>query len=213
VATTAVIPFGLAARADPDTGLRFDAVAVGLSVVAVTVVVMIIAVLCAWREVNTTVRPPRTRRLGARLRPVEWPAAFVGLSFAFDHGGGRRRSGGRIAVAGLAVAAAALVATFVFVASTTYLLETPKAYGWTWDVQVNADFLSRIAAIDGVASASEVGLASVSIGGASGAVRGVRTVSGSPPLRLLRGRPVKAPDEVVLGGRSMAMLGVDLVIA
>jgi hypothetical protein len=210
VATTAVIPFGLAARADPTPGLRFDAAAIGLSAVAVAFVLMLIADLCAWRAVNTTMRPLRTRRLGARLRPVEWPAAFVGLSFAFDRGGGRRRSGGRIAVSGLATAAAALVATFVFVASTTYLLETPKAYGWTWDLQVNADRLSRIAAEHGVASASEVRLASVSIDGAAGSVRGIRTVSGTPPLRLLRGRPVNGPDEVVLGGRSMAILGVDL---
>ena len=98
----------------------------------------------------------------------------------------------------------------MFVASTTYLLETPAAYGWTWDVQVNADVLPRVATLDGVASASEVRVAPVAVDGAAGSVRGIRLLSGAPPLRLLRGRLANAPDEVVLGRRSMAVHGVHL---
>jgi hypothetical protein len=210
VATTVFVPFGLAARAEPDPGVRFDMTAVLLGSVAVGILVMGIAGLCAWRVVDRGSRPARRVRSRRFAHPGEWPAALVGLSFAFDRDTSGRGAAGRVAVSGLAVAGAALVATFVFVASTVHLLETPSAYGWTWDVQVNSDVISRVATQDGVAGASEVRVAPLSVDGASATVRGVRVLSGAPPLRLLAGRLATGRDEVVLGERSMAALGVHL---
>ncbi len=210
VATTLFVPFGLAERADPETGVYFDAAVVGLSAATVAAIVMIVAVLCARRMVDRTVRALRSSRKRTFAHALSRPAAFVGLSFAFDGGADRRESGGRVAIAGLGFAGAALVATFVFAASTDHLLKTPSAYGWTWDLQVNTEVLARVAAENGVAGASEVRYAPVSVDGTSGSVRGVRVISGAPPMRLLRGRPVNARDEAVLGRRSMATHGVEL---
>jgi hypothetical protein len=209
LATSAFVPFGLAERADPDPGLRLDLPPVVLGGLAVVIVVLIAALACAWRLDRRT-RHAYGRRLGAFLHRGNSPTAAVGLTFAFDRGGHGRTGAGRGAVAGLAVAGAALVATFVFVASTTHLLDTPSAYGWTWDVQVNAEAIERVAAQPEVTAASVVRFAPVPVNGAPATVRGVRVLSGEPPLRLTRGRFATADDEVVLGAHSMDSLDVRL---
>jgi hypothetical protein len=209
-ATTAFVPFGVAERADPDPGVQLDAPSVVGGAVTIVAVVMLTAFVCAHRATAAGTRLRRASLLHSVVSRGNSPATVVGLTFAFDRGPQDSGRSGRIAVAGLALAGAALVATFMFVASSSYLLETPKAYGWTWDVQVEGEALDQVASRDEVAAASEVLVAGVTINDIPAEVRGVRTLSGPLPLRVVRGRAATGADEIAFGGRAMSALDVDI---
>ena len=122
----------------------------------------------------------------------------------------------RTAIAGVTVGIAALCAALTFGSSLTNLLDTPRLYGVTWNVQVysNVDFstpktqreLSGAArSTPGVAA---FGLGTVGLGLSVDGVAadGVAIYHGAVGPPILAGRAPSAPREIALGAQTLHQL-------
>jgi ABC-type lipoprotein release transport system permease subunit len=209
--STAFLPFGLARRADPSSGLRFDLWPVMLGAAATATVVVAAVAVLAFREIRRKdVGYVRRNGIVARLADAGLPVGpLVGVDLAV--GGGRTGSpaGNHFAAAAVAMASAAGVGALVLSASTDHLESTPAAYGWTWDYVVPdtaADSLADDPAVDMLAV---VTTGAISLDGRPILVRGMESIKGAPPVLISDGRP-PGKGEVVLGQRTMADLGVGI---
>ncbi len=115
----------------------------------------------------------------------------------------------------MAIAAAALTAATTFGANLDHLLSTPAQYGATWDLQlgqptfpdVTAQLLPGLAANPDVSDAAAGTLVQLQIGGRRVDAVAREQVKGALPYTVLAGRPATAPDEVVLGSKTLRSLG------
>jgi ABC-type lipoprotein release transport system permease subunit len=222
VAAAAFMPFGLAARAEPDPGLFIDAavVAIGAGLTALLVVALASATAArrmARASASSSAAPVGiVSRLSSRRLPV---GALCGVDLALGTGrGGRRsaaRSASRTAIAGVALATIAGVGALVLGTSVDQLVDTPKLFGWTWDYTTEAGAAQLLADDPSVESVGLVNAAAITIDGRPVTTRGIASLKGELPLTLIDGRPAQA-GEVVLGTRTMDDLGVgigDTVVA
>jgi hypothetical protein len=222
-AASPLLPFGVAGQAEPDPGLHFDALVLGLGSLAILVVVGTIVAFDAWRGA----RPPTDTR-GA-VRPTFLARALAGLGLAPPAGIGirmalERRSGQtsvpvRSSLLGAGVAVIGLVGVAVFGASLQHLHDTPANYGRPWDVGVvdvrsqpaqKGELCGRVrtrvardAAIDALANACTV---SVELNGRAVGAFGITSLIGSIDPTMLAGREPRAPDEVALGTETLDAL-------
>ncbi|MGH7359873.1 MAG: ABC transporter permease, partial [Candidatus Rokuibacteriota bacterium] len=136
-----LMPIGIAGRAEPDSGLSVDGVALGAGTVAVAVAVVALAALAAWRALRfapTSTGATWSAAITGRLaRAGLGPAPVTGVRLALTTGRGRTAVPVRAALLGTAVGLAGVVAVVVFGASLNRLLDMPGRYGWTWDVTVD----------------------------------------------------------------------------
>ena len=128
VASSALVPFGLAGKAEPDPGLRFDTAVVLIGAAVTCVLVLAIVALAAMRTMRRAAgaghTPPyRTR---SRLAELGLPVGpLCGLDLVL--GSGRRGRGvNQAAVVGTALAAMAGAGALVLTASTDHLFATPR---------------------------------------------------------------------------------------
>ena len=209
-ALSPLAPVGIAGRAEPDPGLRWDAAAIGSGVGAVLVASLLVAALASVVVRRRTGRIERTSGLGG-------PVGSLGTRLAFGPGRG--------VLGGVLVGAAGLVGAFTVDRSIDHVLSTPALYGADFDAsvfaaeladrQVVAAALASDTNIEAVAfvwaerPGDETSLKAVGPGGAvnvephalestKGAVR-VQTIEGREPLRA---------DEVAPGRTVMDALGV-----
>ncbi|HUP72456.1 MAG TPA: ABC transporter permease [Acidimicrobiales bacterium] len=124
------VPVGLARNLEFDTGIRFDAVALGGVFVLVPLWCVVLAAIVAARvgrrsSVAAPVGPSRVTSTIGRRGAV--PAA--GISFT-------RGGSSRAAVGVTATAVAAIVAAGCLVGSLDRVLDQPERYGAWWDVAV-----------------------------------------------------------------------------
>jgi hypothetical protein len=138
--------------------------------------------------------------------------AVAGMRLALESGAGRTAVPARAALGGAVVAVVALVASLVFGTSLGSLVDEPQLYGWDWDLTVidevgygNIDVAKARELLDddpAVAAWSGVYFQSVDLEGTDVPVLGVEERAGvSPPL--LSGRPLRNPNEVILGTRTL----------
>ena len=137
-----LLPFGVARRAEPHPGFRFDWVVLGLGALAVLVVVVLLSALAAIRVTrpasSSTRTGPATRGFAvpaAMLRRFP-PSTWIGVRMAFEPGRGRSAVPVRSAFVGAVAGALGVVAVLTFASSLHHLVTTPARYGWTWDLQV-----------------------------------------------------------------------------
>lgn len=210
-ASSALLPFGLARRADPDPGFRLQPGSLVLGALATMIVLVAINTVVTFRVVRQRwTKPVRhsaavasAARTGAPIAPL------VGLDLAVGAGRAGAPSGNHFATAAVALASAAGVAALVLGASIARLEATPAAYGWTWDYVV-PDFMAAPLTDDmDVETLAVVETGTVSIAGRPIIVRGVETIKGAPPLVVLEGRTPEV-GEIVLGRRTMSDLGVEI---
>lgn len=139
IAASPLFPVGRARVAEPDPGLRVDALAVGAGSLILAVASFVVVVVVARRvaaQTLTAARPPDRPalatvllgRLGAR------PPAVVGARMALERGHGALAVPVRAGFTGIAVGVAALVGSLTFGADLEHLLNTPRLVGWNWDV-------------------------------------------------------------------------------
>jgi putative ABC transport system permease protein len=218
--TSPVFPVGLAAMAEPAPGFRADWVALVLGMAGVAAAV----VGCgAWPAVRAASRqrsvagfaPRRSPALARLVRPV---TAVTGARLVLHRGAGRTALPVRSTVGAAAVGVAGLSAALVFAASLGNLLATPALYGVTWDAMVaypqsGGSLLPAAGAVasdplvarwSGVHEAVPVDVDGAQVGaitngpGPDGSLAAV-PVDGTPPLR---------GDEIVLGRRTLAAIGL-----
>jgi len=219
VAASPLVPTGLARQVESDTGIKVDPVAMGGGG-------MVLAALVAAAGYGAARRAVRMRGTEPSLRPAQGirgplgPAATVGLTTALGRGGARTRGAARSAIAATLVGALGVTAAAIFAASLDHLLETPRLYGWNFDVVagIGGDDPSRIdEAIAGLTSDPDVtSLAAhqldfVTIGDQTVETFVLYQHKGSPILpTLATGRAPRGPGEIILGSTTMANLRVQL---
>jgi len=231
IAVSPVMPTGLARIAEPDPGLEVDALVVGLGAAATVVIVTALGAWAAWRASAATRQPSASWDQGIRRRPSGvgrlvaaaggWPLpATVGVRMALEPGRGHGAVPVRTTLAGVALGVGALVGALTFGASLAHLLDSPRLYGQTWDLQLE-DASDETFAERGLSLLrDDPRVEAMGIGSAGSAlleVEGRRAdaialdpVEGDILPPMLAGRPPRGADEVALGARTARALGADI---
>ena len=221
VALSPLFPLGPVRPVYP-VSVAFDATVLGLGFAALVVVLSGVALLEAYRldlrlrsRAGRVVRPPS---IGTRLAAaVGLPAAAVtGVRFAVDPGD-RDPVPVRSAMLGATLAVVVVLSTVVFSASLNNLVTHPSLYGWNWNYALLSGFAgdedlpahqsaSLLAHDRYVTAASGVYFAKAKIDGTPFPIIGADLHAAvAPPL--LSGHGVEAPNQIVLGAETMAILG------
>ena len=145
--------------------------------------------------------------------PVPPVSAAVGARLALEPGRGRTAVPIRSALAGTAVALAAVAAAFTFGTNLVRLVNTPRLYGQTWQVSVDVGF-GQIPQRDvetflrqqpGVSGWTFGNHGYATIAGRHVATIGITGAEGPAMFpTLLEGRAPQARDEIVLGSKTLA---------
>lgn len=216
VALSPRFPMGLARLADPDPGIRVDALvySVGaLGIVAVTLTVLIPSTLRRTGPEATTGRPGLVERTVSAMGLGVAPA--TGIRFALSRRGARdgaARSSVIVAVA----ATTALLAAATFADSLDGLLDNPTRYGHRWDVLVDGGFGPGPAGLLVSRFADDSRVAGIAAGSYGQLVAGddalpaitFGELSGQVDLQVVEGRPAIRSGEVALGAEALDRLGV-----
>ncbi len=206
VLVSPLFPIGTAAGAEPDPGVRLDAAAVlvgviltaGVCLVAGSGVELIRGRRSPSRATSTalasvTARLPLTAGLGTRL------------ALAPERGPRSVPVGSTLAALTVAVATAALAVTFV--GGLNRLIETPRLYGWAWDVQIggvgvpdiSGPLTDGLAGNPGVESFAVGSVAQLEVDARRVDAYALDPVQGVVPAGVIEGRAPIAADEIVLG--------------
>lgn len=212
---SARFPFGLGRRAEPDPGVSLDLPVLGIGGVVVALTVAAVAVLVSWRLIarsgratEVDLRTNRSRSLtGLAIALGLGPAAVTGVRMATEPGRGRTAVPVRPAMVGASVGVAGLVAALLFGSTLSQLVHSPERWGWNWDVAVvdtppvRAALENHGDEVDAVAVGSFVKLV---IGGHAVDSIAFDPVRGSVRPTVIEGREPQGPDEVALGGDTLA---------
>lgn len=221
------MPIGPARLAEPHPGFALDATVLGWGFLAMVVLLAGWAMVPAWRaasapagtaaatDVSATSRPSRLARVAAGLG---LPAsATTGVRMALEPGRGRTAVPVRSALAGTAMAIAAVAATVTFATNLNRLVSTPSMYGQGWDIALDTGFgavaLEEAAPIlEGPAVAGYSGgrYGEVGVEGVTVPAVGIDLIRGEAFPTILEGRPPRGPGEIVLGTTSLRALGSSL---
>ena len=217
-------PRGTARLAEPDPGLRWDALATAIGVIATAlVVVAVVLVQAAVDRSRSTDRLRRDRLAGWMLGR---PALALGASFASDPAGVGRRSralAGATA-AGIALGVGALVTVATMDASRDHLDQTPFLYGAPADLVYSSNGSFGIAAlVDNALATPGVTALTRSVGINDDAMQATgpggpanvepeafETDRGGALPPVAEGRLPQGPDEVALGVTTAASLGASV---
>jgi ABC-type lipoprotein release transport system permease subunit len=138
-------PVGEARAAASSIGFVVEGSTFLLGLLAIVVVVLVLAIVPAWRGAQVEVERRRENQtqatgvskvatgLAAMGSP---PSVLIGVRNALERGRGRTSVPLTTALVGTVLAVAALVASMVFGASLTNLLSTPRLYGANWQVDL-----------------------------------------------------------------------------
>jgi ABC-type lipoprotein release transport system permease subunit len=231
VAVSPALPTGLARIAEPDPGLEVDVLIVAVGVAATVVVVTALGAWAAWRTSAATRPASASGDQGLRRRPSGvarfltaaggWPLpATVGVRMALEPGRGRTAVPVRTTLAGVTLGVGALVAALTFGASLAHLLDSPRLYGQTWDLQLqdasDATFAERGLSLlrddprVGAMGVGSAGSALLEVDGRRADAIALDPVEGDILPPMLAGRPPQGAGEVALGARTARALGVDI---
>ena len=214
VALSPLGPVGPVRRAEPDPGMAVDRTALLVGFVVLAALLASRAGVTAWRVTREGSRTalPRPNGLAERLTGAGVPVPLsTGVRLALDAGRGRRAVPVRATIAGAAVAIAAVLASAGFGASLARLTDTPRLYGWDFDVLLtNSGGYGRADAalthlggrLDGdptVQAYAAVAYDIVSVDGRPVAALGLAQRKGTLGPPIIEGAPPSDTGEVVLG--------------
>lgn len=200
---SARFPIGIARRAEPSPGARWDAaILAGAALTAVTVLVL--GAAASWAALRTRPGPLPAAR-------GTWVLGPAGRAVA----SGIRRSG-RSARAAVALAVAGVVGAVVFAASLDGLLASPERYGWGFDTAVAADNFDSTELTDpdaldrdpAVAEATEA-IFQIDVDVDGSPVFGYAIGDGTGDIApvVATGRAPRQADEVALGRETLERVG------
>jgi ABC-type lipoprotein release transport system permease subunit len=219
VLASPIFPIGVAANAEPDPGLRFDGLTIGVGFVGIAAVVLLVAVVAGVRAAQATRLPTEARitSLAARASANAGapPPVTVGVRFALDRGRQRHALPVRSSLLGSTFGVLVVVAVLMFSVGLHHLVTTPARYGWTWDL-VGYDVRAKPTGGDcGPLDTSLVGnrefsaVASVCTGSVEVAGRpvtawGFGQLRGNVEPEIIAGRAPRTFGEVALGADTLA---------
>jgi putative ABC transport system permease protein len=218
VMASPVTPFGLARRLEPNPGLRIDVPVIAIGVLTILGLGVVIAGLVAWRATRASkaaaARPSRVAELASRAGTP--PAFAAGLRFSLQNGSNRAGTPARASLLGAALGIAGVVGAIAYGSSLDHLTDHPSQWGWTWDLKFDLAESNATATADSVATQPEVAGTAVfmswfvNLGPLGQQARAIDVRSGSMMVPTRAGRLPASPDEVALGVRLAAHLGVSV---
>jgi len=141
---SALMPIGTARIAEPNSGLSFDPLTLGIGAAAAMVIVLVLAAWPVWRSTIGV----RAERVGSEkpsiaarsaAAPGFPPPLSAGVRFALEAGRGRTEVPVRSSLMSVVLAIAALAGALTFGACLDHLLSSPRQYGWNWDAHVTSN--------------------------------------------------------------------------
>jgi predicted lysophospholipase L1 biosynthesis ABC-type transport system permease subunit len=225
VAASPLFPTGLARVAEPNAGFQVDVGALALGALLIVLVVLALSIPPTWRAAAAvTAREEsaggeRPSVVAATLGRLGLPlSGAAGMRMALERGRGRTAVPVGTAVAGVTVGIAALAAALTFGASLTNLLETPRLYGLTWNLQIGtsqsfpgpdvAQKLEHAAKGDRRVAAFGLGTGSLGMSIDGAAVDGVAMFHdrGGVGVPVVAGRAPRTGHEIALGPKTLDQL-------
>ena len=223
VALSPLLIFGPLQSVIPASGFSVDSTVLVFGALSLLVALGAVAAALNYRSApgaraaRRSGRPLRSSRLTQAASRVDLPTpAVLGLRFALEGGRGRTSVPVRSSIlASRPLAVAVVVGTLTFGNSLHTLIGTPRLYGWNWSAMLESDAgygnvpqAQAARLLD--ADASVTGWTGVDFdsllfdGQAVPVMAGGTRVSVAPAL--LSGLEVDAPDQVVMGGQTLAAL-------
>jgi ABC-type lipoprotein release transport system permease subunit len=222
-ALSPLFPLGLARVAEPDPGGSFDAVTLGVGAAVLVLALLALGVWPAWRVAGgRSARDAGGRRsaLAGALARSSFPVtAVAGVGLALEPGRGRTAVPVRSTVAGAVLGVVALTTALTFGAALDHLLQTPRLFGWNWDVAVgdlaaerdlSAEVVPALRSEPAVAGFAAVGGTLVEGGAPYLPAFGFDPVQGDVGPTVVEGRPPASATEVLVGSKTLRSLGVGL---
>jgi hypothetical protein len=200
------MPIGFARRVDPSPGRQLDRIVVG-GALLILVLVLACAAGAAYRLSRLRSRDLRTRRSSRAWSPrTVSPPAFVGLRNATAPGRGRGAVPVRSAIVGVAAAAAGVIAVLTFSAGLSHLVDTPRLYGWSFDIiGLDARYERAVAQDPDVEAVGRVRRSlQLRVNDRPTLGTSVQTVTGEMTPAIAAGRAPITGDEVALGADTLA---------
>lgn len=215
---------GLARTAEPDLGVSIDATAFAVGGAAIVFITALLAAPAAWLAARGAPAGPDVvvtgsavaralARLGASAPVV------TGVRMALEPGRGRSAVPVRSTIVGITIGVMAFAAALTFGSSSNHLLDTPRLYGWNWDLAL-AHFEGLDLRKKGTTVlAHDPAVESFSVGGLGESLRvdgrrmdaiALDRVRGSVLPPVVDGRAPGATGEILLGAKTMRSLGVDI---
>ena len=225
IAASPLMPIGLARLAEPDPGIEVNLAILGAGL-AVVAIAPLLLVPVPWRAASPApaarpgrpAGPGRPSRLGSALGMAGSVTGGLGVRMALEPGRGRTAVPVRSALAGTAVAVAALVAATVFGTSLLGLVGVPHRYGQNWTQDVDflkptapAPLVARLIATQPQVRGYAPGdFGTVAVNSRVVPAIGVTQVRGRGFLTLITGRLPQGPGEIALGQRTLRATGARL---
>jgi hypothetical protein len=212
--TSIWFPLGFIAPLELDRGLRVDPLLhVGGALVLAVAVLAWVAVALLVSSRSPHPRPSVVAESVATR--MAWPSVGTGVRFAF---GRPARGGGsaRLALAGMVLVLAGVIAAVIFGSSVGALLDHPSRYGdpplgaGQGGGDVPQEIRDALAADPDIAELAFGGTVLASVGPEALDVSSLQVVRGDPHVRVLQGRVPDADDEIALGRVSARDLGVGI---
>jgi hypothetical protein len=229
IAASPLMPIGAARLAEPQPGIDLDPLVLGAGFAAIILLPLVVLAAPAIRAVRQAraastagpqavqpgAPPPRPSWLAGALTRAGTVTGGIGTRMAFESGHGRTAVPVRSALAGTAIAVAAVVAAAVFGTSLVGLVSSPQQYGQNWDQQLSlgfaaipASYAAQFAATPDVTGYALGDIGQLSIAGTQVAAVGVDPVHGDGYLTMLAGRPPANAGEIAIGAQTMRALRV-----
>jgi hypothetical protein len=221
VALSPLAPIGIARTAEPHPGLALDSLVVGLGGVATAALVLLAAVVPAWRASRARVDrgQPRSSAAVDRLARAGLPPSGVaGVRMALEPGRGRTAVPVRTTLLAAVVGVAAVAAALTLTASADRLLSTPTLYGHNWDAVIGNGtdpsyperFVARLRADRSIAHLATGTVEEARVGGKPTGVLAMDRLRGSLSPTLVEGRAPAATSEILLGTKTAGALGAEI---
>ena len=211
--------FGLARDIEPSPGLSLEITTLSIGVLVLAVLTVVGGTLPAWRTIRAASDEDQSLAgkwtVGTAVRLGASPSALAGLRMALQRGAGRSAAPVRSTLVGTTLSLAALVAALTFGTSLEHLSDTPELYGWNWDAVVGSPFdndvtdrvVPALSASPAVGEFSSVNFAELQMQGVRTRAFGFDTVRGGVLPPVIEGREPRAPDEIVIGTKSLRATG------
>jgi hypothetical protein len=211
-ASSVVMPLGTAHLAEPHVGFALNVGWLGAGFVAIVAATLVVAMPSIWRRGHAG--RASAQRLTSRpgwFDRMRLPTT-LGVGLRFGLGRHEAASGGvRRAVPPIALAVVAVAASLTFGSNLEHLVSTPRLYGQTWDVALDAEpapvptramtsILQDDADVDAFAGGNH---GTIAIEGVAVPAMGLDATSDGPYPTVLEGRPATAVDEITLGTRTL----------
>jgi putative ABC transport system permease protein len=224
-AVSPLFPLGVARKADPNVGLHVDWVVMGPGFVALSAVVLAIALVAAYRSTRSAAfgeAGAPQRRASTIVQTATGlsapPTVTNGLRMALEPGRGRTAVPVRSAYLGAVLGVLGVTGALVFAASLNLLVATPTRYGWTWDFKAaetnfnptaphacgSNDF--GVSRVPGVGAVAIVCYDGVQVGGRPVIGWGYTRVRGNVLPGITAGRAPQSADEIALGALTLDAL-------